>query len=462
MRFINRTQNTIVLEDIKKSIPFEKDIEQNISVEEAMASDAFRTMILNGGFKITYIGKTLFEKNLLRLQEEKAMKEYIVPQDKKELLEDSSELEVKIRGHFYEAGGYAKVNRNLAIGLNKAGVKVKIESISNRVNNLTEEELEKILSLNNSVSRKAIVIDSIIPTFTQTTSGRYKILYTTIEGSTIPDQFLEICNLYNEVWVTSNFCKKVLHEKGYKKNIFVFPPSLDINLYNEKAEPYKFNPELNKFVFVGVFSWGYRKGCDALLKSYIQEFNGNDDVSLLLLTRVQSGKNDIIKNDIHNIIQEYNPDNPPHIVRYSNVIPENIMPRIYKSCNAYVTSTRGEGFCLPVCEASLCGLPVIATNISGHTMFLKNFNSFLVDIDQLIKIPSGTTNVHYWDNQLFPSLTSKDFIKKYGDTMRYVYNNYKEAKEKNNILKDFIKNTYNNDNISNAIKNRLENIWRNL
>ena len=39
--------------------------------------------------------------------------------------------------------------------------------------------------------------------------------------------------------------------------------------------------------------------------------------------------------------------------------------------HAYVTATHGEGYGLPIFEASYYGLPIVATNWSAHTEFLN-------------------------------------------------------------------------------------------
>jgi glycosyltransferase involved in cell wall biosynthesis len=46
---------------------------------------------------------------------------------------------------------------------------------------------------------------------------------------------------------------------------------------------------------------------------------------------------------------------------------------LYKNdkVKAFITLTHGEGYGLPIIEAAACGLPVIATNWSGHLDFLK-------------------------------------------------------------------------------------------
>jgi len=147
MQFINTTNNTIYLSDIKKDIPFNENEELFIELDDIKKSAHFRKMVIAGAFKIIKIGNSILERNLLRIQNERnnmkdtfsTIAETIEINENEEI--KTSDIEVKIRGHFYEAGGYAKVNRNLAIGLSKLGIKVQIDSINNRVNNLSEEEL---------------------------------------------------------------------------------------------------------------------------------------------------------------------------------------------------------------------------------------------------------------------------------------------------------------------------------
>jgi glycosyltransferase involved in cell wall biosynthesis len=65
------------------------------------------------------------------------------------------------------------------------------------------------------------------------------------------------------------------------------------------------------------------------------------------------------------------------------------------SIKALVTLTRGEGFGLPILEAAACGLPVIATNWSGHLDFL-NHGKF-VGIDYQLR----ETHETRIDNRIF-------------------------------------------------------------
>ena len=62
---------------------------------------------------------------------------------------------------------------------------------------------------------------------------------------------------------------------------------------------------------------------------------------------------------------------------------ESEITSLYKSSNvkALVAPTRGEGWGLPILDAAVCGLPIIATNWSGHLDFLKNVKFLSLDYD---------------------------------------------------------------------------------
>ena len=452
MKFINRTKNTVSLSDINTTIPYLGDEVQEIDSDLIKKSNNFQYLVKNNLFEIVEIGTSRIESNLKK-QQFSGIRENIPAE--KDI--STKEVQVRIKGHFYDAGGYAKVNRNIAFGLNDLGVNVSIDPMRTLNNDLNAEELQKLATLQKARSANSITIDSIIPTFGQESGGKYRILYTTIEAETIPSQFTDVAKMYNEVWVVSDFCKKVLEESGYTGKVLVFPDTIDLNLYSDKGEKYKFNPELNGFVFVSVFGWSYRKGYDVLLRSYLKEFSAEDNTTLLVVSRYQGDRNnkDKIRTEIEKYIKGCGKNNPARILRCSKVIPENQMASLYRACDAFVLFTRGEGFGLPYCESSVCGLPVISTNCSGQTMFLNKDNSYLLDIDKTEIIPEGTMQVHYWDNQRFPSLKSEQAIIAGGKLMRDVFENYSKAKKKNKKLKEFVEKNYNIKTVCEKMKNRL-------
>jgi len=209
MKVINTSGNTIYADDIDMYFPYVNGQTENIDPDLLKKSRCLRGFILNGMLEVIEHDENERVENSLMYMLSKRSK-YINKEKNPGIEEDYIEdictpsdlIEVKMHGIFLDAGGYAKVNRNVALKLHEAGLKIKIDPKRSQ-NQLNEEELKPILRLQKTpISRNHILIDSIIPSFAELSSGKYKILYTTIESYTIPKQFIDCCKIYNEVWVT--------------------------------------------------------------------------------------------------------------------------------------------------------------------------------------------------------------------------------------------------------------------
>ena len=146
------------------------------------------------------------------------------------------------------------------------------------------------------------------------------------------------------------------------------------------------------FNFLCVAQLGPRKNVDAVLNNFIEEFK-NEEVGLLL--KVHQANDSII--DFHKIKRQFQ-----HIkdvaekegwrcsinLLHGNLTDEQ-MQGLYAhpKVKAMVSFTHGEGFGLPLYEAVWHGLPVIATDGSGHLDFL----SMKEDINPPGKLKGGKT-----------------------------------------------------------------------
>jgi len=103
---------------------------------------------------------------------------------------------------------------------------------------------------------------------------------------------------------------------------------------------------------------------------------------------------------------------------------------LYKSkdINCYVSLTRAEGYGLPLVEAAAAGLPIIATNYSGHLEFLKGQPFLPVDYT-LISIPDEKIDKRIFVKDTKWAEPSKE---SYFTNLDEVYYNYEY--NKNNAL----------------------------
>ncbi len=465
MKVINTSKNTLYIDDLNEYMPYHEGEIEDIDPDKLKRSKCLRTFILNGMLQVVGYDKAeRIESSLMylkmKLDKEKSDQEEEAEEVQPTKLETcSDDIEVKIHGMFYDAGGYSKVNRNLALKLQEMGFKVKIDPKRSQ-NQLRADELKPFIEMEKTpLSKDYILIDSIIPSFAEVSSAKHRILYTTIESYTIPKQFLECCHLYTEIWTTSIWASNVLREQIKDIPIYAIETGVDHELYTEKGPRFDFRPNIKDFVFISVFGWNYRKGYDVLLKAYFDEFDADDNISLLIMSRFQSGLSkyhrDKIRNDIDEIMQKFPNKNLPHVVRYSDVTPEIDMPKMYRSANAFILTTRGESGGLPSLEATMCGLPLIMTNCSGQQGYLRKEHSYMIEIDHLSIAQHGQFGLHYWDGQKFPALTSESVHNQVKSIMRDVYENYDEAKEKNKKMQKFLLKDWTWNHTANAAANRL-------
>lgn len=87
----------------------------------------------------------------------------------------------------------------------------------------------------------------------------------------------------------------------------------------------------------------------------------------------------------------------PRVVFHPKVAQQQL-PQLFKAAHCFVLPSRGEGWGRPHVEAMAMGLPVIATNWSGHTEYLKPHNGYPLPIlPGLVPVPANSAFAgHLW------------------------------------------------------------------
>ena len=173
-----------------------------------------------------------------------------------------------------------------------------------------------------------------------------------------------------------------------------------------------------------------RKNLIETLRYFCNHFKNNKDVGLILKTsigRSTTHDKNKTKDIFSNIVKQIKGDSeyPKVYIMHGDLsIDELYTLYSHDKVNCYLTLTKGEGYGLPLLESARCGLPIIATNWSGHLDFLSK--DFLeVDYD-LISIPDEKI-----DNNIFVINSKWAKVKKSSVTKQLEYSckNYNKIKE---------------------------------
>lgn len=213
-----------------------------------------------------------------------------------------------------------------------------------------------------------------------------------IEVDLVSPEWIKKANSEVDVLIVpSKHSKDVFEGSGYKdqagnelrlnKPALLANEGFDPEFYNtepEEAES-RFNAPFN-FLFVGLGIGSdlgqERKNTSCLIKWFCETFKDREDVGLVLKTGIVN--NSLIdfehtKAKISELKKLAGAGKFPEIQLVHGRLTDKEMSQLYKDKNVkcFISLTHGEGFGLPLLEAAACGLPVMATNWSGHLDFLK-------------------------------------------------------------------------------------------
>jgi glycosyltransferase involved in cell wall biosynthesis len=191
--------------------------------------------------------------------------------------------------------------------------------------------------------------------------------------------------------------------------ISVVNPGVDTTVFNPLAPANTMiNFEMDKvreeeaFLFVGQLTHNNifldRKNIGLLVKLFCQTFKGMTNKPALIL---KTGGTNISPIDRTNLLEYIKavkmmvPNNDCSAYLLHGELNDIEMSALmtHKKIIAHISLTRGEGYGLPLLEASMSGKPVIAPNYSGHLDFLAD--KFIKLPGQLNEIPTGAISEYY-------------------------------------------------------------------
>ena len=263
-----------------------------------------------------------------------------------------------------------------------------------------------------------------------------------VETDLCNPKWIESANKMDHIVVPSNFTKDVVKKSGMlTTKISVIPEWFNDQIESASSIDYKFDTSFNFLIISQLNSQNPpddRKNIFNTIKWLCETFKDNNDVGIVLKTNSGKGTTidkKITQNIMEQMIRAIGKKSFPKIYLFHGNMSKKEMAGFYKSKDIKVlaSATRGEGYGLPLIDAASSGMPVIATNWSGHLDFLgKDFIKVDYDIKEIRK--EKADNRIFFEGFKWAEPKENDFKKKAIE----VYKNYKDYKLQAKELKSKI------------------------
>jgi glycosyltransferase involved in cell wall biosynthesis len=243
------------------------------------------------------------------------------------------------------------------------------------------------------------------------------------DGTILPTQWHGFSKYVDLILPPSECAKKVfLDAKIPQEKLVVIPHGVDLEKFN--IEPYQLKTT-KSIKILNIFGQPHRrKNIDGILETYGQAFNKFDDVCLVLKV-IKLQPKSAFEFNISDSITKWKSKYKNHaeIEVIYDYVPN--IESLYLACDIHFSLSNIEMFHLISLEAMAAGMVVINSNWGGHTDFMNETNSLLVD-GKLGRCPP---NYQYWT----PSQKAEMFIPNIDDAiakLKFAVVNCKELKEK--------------------------------
>lgn len=367
---------------------------------------------------------------------------------------------IKFLAAFHDYSGYGQASRNSLICLDKVGVKFTTESVNFTPEKIDLGEGSKLAKQYNCVSKDyKIKIIQLTPNWFRESieKGKYNIGFLFWETIGVTKEFVDCCNLMDEIWTCGEIHKKTFKDSGIKVPIKVIPQSIDLNFKREEPFPVSFD---SSFIFYSIFQWTERKNPRALVETYWKTFENNDDV-VLLLKVYRANFSEDEKQSIRDNILFWKKKQPqkhyPRIELILDGMTNDEMVKLHSTGDCFVSAHRGEGWGMPQMEAMACGNPIISTNFGGIHEWLSKNEAWLINY-RLVNVFGMEHISWYSPQQKWADIDTNDLSK----AMKDAYENKKKTRQMGLKARELVEKEFSFETVGKIMKDRLEEIKKTL
>lgn len=319
-------------------------------------------------------------------------------------------------------------------------------------------------------SRPDIFIHIALPNEWQTI-GKLNIGITAaVETTKANPEWKKHCDKMNIVVVPSQHAANSLLLTGVNKyKIKVIPESYIPEVQEpQKKLPLELSTNKNLLIFGQITGdkEGDRKNTIKAIEIFLNTFKDNKEIGLVVKTNVArhtTTDREASKKALQQVVKEIRGDSEyPKVHFLHGYMTDSEIAALYQhpQISGLYSCTRGEGFGLPLLEAAVAGLPVVASNWSSHPEFLNHGKWIKLD-GELIDIPlQKVSNYEVSDKNIFIK-ESKWFevnSEKASETLLSFFEKLDINKDNANTLRKVLRKEYSHKKIKKLYNNLVKGV----
>lgn len=285
-------------------------------------------------------------------------------------------LSVNYHGFFEGNFGIAEATRLNAAAMESQGITVNRISYSSDTLEKSKSDAQpnaliNIFHINSNVTHEFFSKNQDI-----NLAGHYNIVYWAWEFPEVSDKTVEFLNIFDELWVPSDFCVNIFTKyTGIPVIRFSHPIQKLASSDAFNFEEYNIKPGSN--VYITIFdslSTTIRKNPEATIDAFINVFKNDSDSVLIVKTHNLDRSKDAQK-----VLEKYS--GIPNIIIINEHFSKEKLHSLIQKSDVLISLHGSEGFGLTMAEAMSYGKIVVGTGYSGNLDFMNVNNSFLIQYD---------------------------------------------------------------------------------
>jgi glycosyltransferase involved in cell wall biosynthesis len=275
---------------------------------------------------------------------------------------------LNVIGYFDSPGGIGQSTRSLADAAERAGIRVAREKIS-RYGHAVGSAPYDVNLYHANADGAAALVEELGP---RLHSGRANVGYWYWETETLPPEWRDRFDYFDEIWVATEYCERAV---ALSSSIPVFrvPPAVEPAAARTGPKAWA-GVDSADFLFLSVvdaLSVPERKNPVGTVRAFARAFPTPSSAHLLLqISNIERTPG--LSQELASAAAG------TRVTIRTTPLPRPDLENLFAACDAYVSLHRAEGFGFPIAEAMAAGKPVVATDYSGSADYLDETTGFPV------------------------------------------------------------------------------------